>query len=69
MCAKELAAKYGLQIETEHFEGLVFVFKPGDESGGLGYCKVFTAGEIESLPNLEEEFAEIAVRSLWEEND
>jgi hypothetical protein len=64
MYAEKLAAKYGLEIDTEHFDGLVFVYRAGSENS-LGYCKIFTQAEIDSHPDIESEFAEMAIKAIW----
>lgn len=69
MYTEKLAAKYGLEIDTEHFEGLVFIYQSGRPNGTPGYCKIFTQKEIDSHPDIESEFAAIAVEALWSDNN
>jgi hypothetical protein len=68
MSIKSIAEKYGLLIDEEHFEGLVFVYSRGSEKIP-GYCKIYTKIEFESNPNIELEFAEMAIKSLWTDNN
>lgn len=64
MYVEKLAAKYGLEIDTESFEGLVIVSRVGSPNTP-SLCKIFTRREIESDPDIESKFASIAIESLW----
>lgn len=69
MYAERLAAKYGLEIDTEHFEGLVFIYQAGRPGGMPGCCKIFTREEIDSHPDIESEFVAMAIESIWSDSN